>query len=850
MQDLELSTGWQLKQRDPAHDLLADFAAADGWIPASAPGSVYLDLLAAGAIPDPFVGLNENEVQWVGEADWLYRCTFDLPPDAAPALALCFDGLDTFATAWLNGEQVLSSDNMFIPQRVMIGRLARPGANELRILFESAIRHGKAREAARGALQAWNGDVSRVYVRKAQYHYGWDWGPTLMDAGPWRAVRLEAYSARIAEFDCPAEVAVDLATATLPVRVIVEAPHPPTPSPQRGRGGELVVRLDLHGPDGVALAAVTIPVEEGVARHTFTVESPQLWWPTGYGAQPLYRLVATLQSTDDRRTAGGGTGEEGQSVVGGRWSVVEDTRELRLGLRRLRLVQEPIAGEPGTTFLFEVNNTPIYCGGANWIPTDSFIPRVPAERYRAQIQAAADAHMVMLRVWGGGIYEEEVFYDLCDELGLMVWQDFMFACGIYPAYPEFQASVRAEAEAQVRRLRHHPSIVLWCGNNEDYQIAASNEVYDPAFDGDFTTTGFPARAIYERLLPEVCAALDPTRPYWPGSPYGGEDGGDPTFGDRHTWDIWHGVTAPYQDYPKYMGRLVTEFGMQAAPDMATIEAFTPPEERYPESRTFEHHNKAAGGTRRLAVYLNDNLRAPTTLEDYVYATQFVQAEALAAAVRGWRRRWGGPGRYANAGALVWQINDCWPVTSWAFIDYALRLKPAYYALRRELAPLAVGLARGAGGDEVWAVNGTLATLAAELELRAWTLDGEPAAERRQTVTLAPNQATELGMFDFVGGARLVSSARLLVRGEVVARAVAWPEPFKYLTLPDPAVEVARAGDETLRVRAARPAKGVLLAAGDGVAWSNNLLDLLPGDEQTIVARGLGDGEVRVRWLRG
>jgi beta-mannosidase len=850
MRERLLSTGWQLKQRDPARDLPADFAAAEGWVPASAPGSVYLDLMAAGAIADPFVGLNENDVQWVGEADWLYRCSFELPSGEAPALALCFDGLDTFATIWLNGEQVLSSDNMFVPQRVMIERQARPGTNELRILFESALRHGTARAAEPGALQAWNGDVSRVYVRKAQYHYGWDWGPTLLDAGPWRAVRLETYAARIAEIDCPVEVAADLATATLPVRVAVEAPHPPAPSPTPGRGRELTIRLDLLGPDGAALAAVTIPVEQDIAQHTFTVESPQLWWPSGYGAQPLYRLVATLQSAGEQRPIGDGIDDQGQSAVGGRRSAVEDSRALRIGLRRLRLVQEPVEGQPGTTFMFEVNNTPIYCGGANWIPADSFIPRIPAERYRAQIQAAVDAHMVMLRIWGGGIYEEEIFYDLCDELGVLVWQDFMFACGIYPAYPEFQASVRAEAEAQVRRLRHHPSIVLWCGNNEDYQIAASIRAYDPAFEGDFTTTRFPARAIYERLLPEVCAALDLTRSYWRGSPYGGPDGADPTFGDRHTWDVWHGVTAPYQDYPKYIGRLVSEFGMQAAPDMATIEAFAPPEERYPESRTFEHHNKATGGTRRLAIYLNDNLRAPATLEEYVYATQLVQAEALAAAVRGWRRRWGGPGRYANAGALVWQINDCWPVTSWAFIDYALRPKPAYYALRRELAQLAVGLARAAGGAEVWALNGTLAPVEADLELRAWTLDGELAAERRLAVTLTPNQATELGMFNFDAGAQLVAQARLLVRGEVVARAASWPEPFKYLTLPEPAIQVERLGDQTLRVRAARPAKGVLLAAGDGVAWSDNLVDLLPGDQQTIVASGLGDREVRVHWLRG
>jgi beta-mannosidase len=838
MQQLTLSTGWQLKQRDAARDLSDDFAAAEGWIPASAPGSVHQDLLAAGLIPDPFLGLNENDVQWVGEADWLYRCTFELPPDYtdAGALALCFDGLDTFATVWINGTPVLTSDNMFVPQRVPVGPLVRAGANELRILFESAVRRGHERAETYGDLRVWNGDASRVYVRKAQYHYGWDWGPTLMAAGPWRAVRLEAYSARIAEIECPAEVGADLASATLPVRAQVElAPGAPDT--------DLSLRLDLLGPAGEQIATATVPVADGAAQHTFHIDAPQLWWPHGYGEQPFPRLVATLLLW------GVGYGVLASVSPPPNPQLPRDQRELRLGLRRLRLVQEPLEHEPGTTFLFEVNNTPIYCGGANWIPADSFTPRITSARYRAQLQAAADAHMVMLRVWGGGIYEDDVFYDLCDELGLLVWQDFMFACGIYPAYPEFQASVRAEAEAQVRRLRHHPSLALWCGNNEDYQIANSIGVYDMAFDGDFAASTFPARAIYERLLPEVCAALDPTRAYWRGSPYGGQDGNDKSFGDRHTWDVWHGVVAPYQDYPKYIGRFVSEFGMQAAPALATIEAFAPPEERYPQSRTFEHHNQAADGPRRLAIYLSDNVRMPTTLEDYVYATQFIQSEALSAAVRGWRRHWGGPGRYANAGALVWQINDCWPVTSWAFIDYDLHVKPAYYTLRRALAPQALGLARAPGGAEVWAVNGALSPIEGELELRAYTLDGELVAEQRRPVTLAPNQATELGGIELDLRAQLVVGARLLAGGAVIARAALWPEPFKFLALPDPGVAAERLDGEQVRARAARPAKGVLLAAGDDVSWSDNMLDLLPGDEQVVQAHGLGTGEVSARWLR-
>ncbi|MFN8493676.1 MAG: glycoside hydrolase family 2 protein [Caldilineaceae bacterium] len=821
-----LSTNWYVKEREPQRALVEDFANMEGWLPATVPGTVHQDLLAAGRMPDPFIGLNENEVQWIGERDWLYRCQFTLPPDFASTetVALCFDGLDTFATVWLNGQQILVSDNMFIPQRVDVGGLLQAGENDLQILFESAVRIGKAREAEHGPLAVWNGDASRVYVRKAQYHYGWDWGPVLMTAGLWRTVWLEVYTARISDLHCPVTVADDLQSATLPVSVTVET--------GKGAPPELTLQLAVSDPLGNVIDAVTLPVAStnggngaGAVQHTFTVTVPQLWWPRGYGDQPLYHLEATLHQAEAEL----------------------DVREVRLGLRRLQLRQEPLEKEPGTTFLFAINNTPIFCGGANWIPADSFLPRLTPEQYRAWVQLAADGNMVMLRIWGGGIYEDDAFYTACDELGLLVWQDFMFGCGIYPAYPEFQASVRAEAEAAVRRLRHHPCLALWAGNNEDYSIADSIGAYDITFAGDFTTTRFPARAIYERLLPEVCAALDPTRPYWPGSPYGGANPSDGTVGDRHTWDIWHGKMAPYQEYPKFSGRFVSEFGMQALPVRATIESFAPKAERYAESRTLDHHNKATDGPRRLAVYLNDTVRAPANLDDAIYATQLVQAEAVGAAIRGWRRLFGGPGHYAVAGALVWQINDCWPVTSWAVADYYLRTKPAYYVIKRELAPLVVGLAKAAQGAAVWAVNGMQHAVAATLELTLWTLDGAQVAQERRTVTLAPNQATALADFPFDVTVRVVLGARLLVNDIIFSRAALWPEPFKYVTFPDPDLEVTQEGD-VLRLRVTRPAKGVWLTAGDGVTWSDNMLDLLPEDEQTITADGLAGRLVHTRWL--
>jgi beta-mannosidase len=289
--------------------------------------------------------------------------------------------------------------------------------------------------------------------------------------------------------------------------------------------------------------------------------------------------------------------------------------------------------------------------------------------------------------------------------------------------------------------------------------------------------------------------------------------------------------------------------MQALPSLEAIAASIRPEERYPQSRTMEFHNKATDGPRRLVAYLNDTVRVPAALEDYQYATQFMQAEALAAAYRGWRRRWGGPGRYSTAGALVWQLNDCWPVTSWAIVDSLLHPKPAWYVVKRELAPVVVELAHVADGAEVWAVNGLQATLEAELLLRLWQLDGQQVCEERRQVVLAPNQATELERFAYGGESVLVASALLLVPGKVLARAALWPEPFKYLTLPDPGVDVRRLDESTVRVRADRPAKGVWLQGGPEARWSDNMLDLLPGDEQTITAQRFGNAEVQVRWLR-
>lgn len=814
MQTIPLNSGWQLKQILPSEALETARAVNQDWIPAQVPGTVHQDLIAAERIPDPFFGLNENQVQWVGEQDWLYRCVFDLSKEALeqPFVDLCLDGLDTVASVTLNGKLLLQADNMFVPQRLPVRDCLTPGSNELSILFESAWRVGRERQAQYGPLMVWNTDPSRVYVRKAQYHYGWDWGPTLITAGPWRPVYLQAYSARIEDIHCPAEVSADLSQATLPVHIELA-----------GSLDGAQVLLKLEDPQGQAAAETWLTAETHL-DHTFVLEKPELWWPNGHGKQALYTLNV--------------------AIIAARQTLAEGS--LRMGLRRLRLVQEALEGQPGKSFYFEVNNQPVFCGGANWIPADNFLPRVTPEKYRGWLELATRGNMNMLRVWGGGIYENDIFYDLCDELGLLVWQDFMFGCGIYPAYPEFLESVRKEAEANVRRLRNHPCLAIWSGNNEDYQIAQSIGVYDPGFDGDFPSSPFPARQIYEHLLPEVCAALDPTRTYWPGSPYWEKDQENIT-GDSHVWGVWHGHVAPYQDYPKFPARFVSEFGMQAAPHRQLVESFSSPNELFPASRTFDHHNKATDGPRRLAVYLSDNVYLPNDLDSYIYATQFVQAESDAYAVRGWRRRWSGPGRYFTAGALVWQLDDCWPVTSWAIADYTLRTKPAYYAMRRELATVVAGLAHGQNGLEAWVVNGESQERSAAVEFSAWSLLGERLAYTIQDVELPANQTIELNAP--AAPANSVVVARLLYGGKVLAQAMLWPEPFKYLHLPDPHLLVKRMGKGWLELSVLRPAKGVWLDGGAQVVWSDNFLDLVPGEPRLVHGEGLGPSPLQVSWLQ-
>ncbi|EHA54255.1 beta-mannosidase [Pyricularia oryzae 70-15] len=840
-----IDNNWEFKQ--------ADKDGAEFLPVAQFPTNVHLDLLHHKLIPDPFIGKNELDVQWIGEAKWTYRTTFSAPKvsssgDDGVKAVIAFDGLDTFATVLLNGSQILVTDNMFVPERVDVTNEIKEGENELVIHFDSAYLRGwqLVEKYPEHKWGCWNGDVSRLAVRKSQYHWGWDWGPTLMVCGPWRPITLEIYDGRIADLYVETDIPESLDSAKVVAHAVIE-----------GKADR--VRLEISLDDNV-VATETVPIcDSGNTSATFHVQKPSLWYPVRYGKQPLYTVKATLIS-----------GEQGF-----------DTVSKRIGLRRAELVQQPLKDQPGKSFFFRINNIPVFCGGSDWIPADNFLPRITAQKYHDWVKLVADGNQFMIRVWGGGIYEEQAFYDACDELGVLVWQDFMFGCGNYPAWPEMRESIKREATENVKLLRHHPSIVIWAGNNEDYQYQESEGLtYDYADKNpdNWLKTDFPARYIYEKILPDVCAELSPDVYYHPGSPWGdGVNTRDPTVGDIHQWNVWHGTQEKYQNFDKLVGRFVSEFGMEAFPSVKTIDAYLPlgknDPDRYPQSSTVDFHNKAEGHERRIALYLVENMRyAPDPLEQFVYSTQLMQAECLASAYRLWKRQWKGPGREYCAGALVWQINDCWPVTSWSIVDFYLRPKHAYYTVKREMAPLSVGMTRTEhkkAADkytrvnvktkvliEAWGSNLRLDDLTVDVLLKAWDVEtGEETFNEtvEKGFALPANQSTEILSREVpvrkAGDEGRTVCATYLVDpkdGRQLARYVNWPEPLKYLhfTKPEKLVAELVEGGKFVDVSAEYPVKGVAVECeDDDVVFEDNLVDIVPGEVVRIGVRGAKEDTV-------
>jgi beta-mannosidase len=685
---MELSGAWEFRRVGDAV-----------WRNAVVPGCVHTDLLENGLIPDPFYGANEAGLQWIELSDWEYRKIFDLSGGLTERdrLDIVLEGLDTYADVSLNGVRVLEADNMFRTWRIDAKEMLHEGKNELRIVFRSPV------QAVAGRWRSLSRELPggpRILTRKAAYHYGWDWAPRFVTCGAWRPVRLEAWDEARIESVRFVQERLDGARAVLAAEIGIEAV------------GELGATLRIEsggGGTGVVPVERTVAIEPGMNlfRLRFTIERPLLWWPNGLGAQNLYTFTIDLSS-------------------GGR--LIDQARE-RAGLRTIELVTERDGG--GESFFFEVNGAPVFMKGANWVPMDSFLPRIGEERYKAILQGASEAHMNMLRVWGGGVYEDDLFYDLCDELGILVWQDFMFACAMYPGDDEFMRNVEAEAVDVVKRLRNHPCIALWCGNNESSE-GWHNWGWQRRFGyspGDSARIWSDYERLFHRLLPRVVSEHDGTRPYHPSSPrYGRADPRSLSEGDSHYWGVWHDAE-PFGVFDERVGRFMSEYGFQAFPDMRTIEAFAPPSQHHLGSEAMTAHQKHPRGNGLIRTYMERYYPVPDDFESFVYVSQLLQADGVRWAIEAHRRT-----MPRCMGTLYWQLNDCWPAASWSSIDYCGRSKALLHSVHDAFSPYLVSIAEGPGDTlGVYVVSDRPEPESLELELRAMDFSGSVLHEERISV---------------------------------------------------------------------------------------------------------------------
>ncbi|MHB0999603.1 MAG: beta-mannosidase [Armatimonadota bacterium] len=796
----------------------------DGWVKAEVPGSIHVDLMNANVIPDPFYGDNELRTAWVAETDWLYRRTFEIAENvlAQEHILLECDGLDTLATIRLNGEEIAKTDNMFRSYQFYVTGAVIPGMNTVEVEFASPVNFVKPKIGQGNIVSPGDSIPGSPYLRKAMYQWGWDWAPKLPTSGIWRSMRLAGYN--MAKFD-DIHVTQDHhdGKVTLNVRTGIE----------RFSYGKMIIRAKLTSPNGhVTERDAELGTDDTLFNIDFQIDNPQLWWPNGYGDQPLYDLQVQLLGPDENAEA-------------------DDYRRMHIGLRTLELRQEP--DQWGKTFMFVINGVPIFSKGADWVPADQFPSRITWAHYSELIQHAAAANMNMLRVWGGGLYEDDRFFDLCDQHGILVWQDFMFACGHYPVDREMLDNIALEAKDNIRRIRHHPSLALWCGNNEMEWFLAGGWGSDKNEE-----MRKEYLEIYYKLLPEVHAVEDPRTPYWPASPASSEPFKDPNGeneGDGHYWDVWHG-RLPFTAYRDHYYRLMSEFGFESMPSMDTIKTFACPEDWNMTSFVMENHQKNSAGNGLILYYMAQTFQFPKDFEKMVYVSQLLQAEAMRYGVEHWRRN---RNDFRCMGTLYWQYNDCWPVASWASVDYNRRWKALQYFARRFYSPVLLSAEENSTGAKLHVTNDR--TEAFHGTVRWWleTLDGTeiqvgevPAdVPAGSDALVADLDFSDLLNFDTKRQTVLVYE---LYRGEQpLSVGMVSFVPSKHLDLPVANISTTiQESDGCVKVSLTtdKAARYVMLEVpGYAVRFSGNFFDLPAGRAATVTVEcmdGLTAGELAER----
>ncbi len=706
---MKIESNWEFKQADK-----------DDWMPAIVPGTVHTDLMANGVIDDPHYALNEKDVQWIEKEDWIYKTVFEVGADllSKSEVELQFKGLDTYADVYLNGNLILQADNMFIEHRAKVKQLLIEGDNELKIYFHSPVKEGMKKLQQLDYLipaineQAPVNERTNIFTRKAPFHYGWDWGPRLVTSGVWRPVILKAWDNAIVE-DVYLETRKaneQLAEIFSQVEITVN------------KSGKYKLSLYINGNSSGISKVAELNEGTNFIDLPFEIKNPRLWWTNGLGEAYQYQLSFRLEQNN----------------------VINDDYELLYGVRTLRLVQEP--DEVGRSFYFELNGVPVFMKGANIIPSETLTPVISKETYQNMVQNAIDGNMNMLRAWGGAIYPEDYLYQLCNENGILIWQDFMFACNLQPGDEPHLENIKKEAEYNVKRLRNNASMALWCGNNENlhgWHHWGWKEMYTPEIRDYMWRT---YERIFYEILPTAVQKFDSKTSYWSTSPSSYKDQlADRKSGDEHDWTIWFGQK-PFSAYGENVPRFVSEYGLQAFPGMHTISSFSSPEDYFIDSEVMRQRQRSKmeyikpgfDGNDMIKWYMAMYYRVPDAFEDFVYVSQLLQAHAYKTGIEAHRRAM----PYCM-GSLYWQLNDSWPTISWASVDYYGRWKASHYAVREANKEVIVSPVVTNGVFEVYAVSDRLTPFDAQLLVTVMDFYGNKGFTKELSVNVAANTSSKI-----------------------------------------------------------------------------------------------------------
>ena len=862
-----IDSGWEFAERlSPGRDFVLPEGGEKLWLAAQVPGHVHLDLMRNGVIGDPFYRMNERGCAWVDEADWTYRTTFLVDAERMAARGehgrhfLHFHGLDTICRVYPERRPYRCAENFFIPHRFDVTETLREGENVLRVEFDSALRVGRERAEAylgdgtstRGRMAYFN-FAPRAFIRKPQYSFGWDWGPELVSCGIWRNITLETVpAAEIMDWQWTWRNSGDERIELMVTAEIRQ--YEPT------EGMALLANLrpanwyrwaDAAPRQVEQEVAVSAASFQRVTLRLSATKSALAIWNMGprdihadYGPnqQPLYQLSLSLLPTSETTSA--------------RRPI--HRVNVRIGFRHVELIREPDADGKGEGMKFRINGADTFIKGANWIPDHSFPALITPDRLKQRLMQARDAGFNMLRIWGGGLYESDNFYNLCDELGILVWQDFPFACSSYPDdLPEFREQVRQEAVVAVRRIRNHPCLALWCGGNENI------ELFQGRWNGDKQATKFFGDRLIHETLPAVLAEEDPNTPYLPNSPYGGENVTSEDYGDSPITGMSGTPNTPAAPVTGQTTRFRPpvfrrSLASPPLPDLLAWDSCMAPEDKTVSSPVFQWHDKTRKGNETYLNYIRMHYPDPQTFEDLVYYGQCNQADAFTFGVEHWRRLKG-----RCWGTLFWQLNDCWPTHSWAVIDSTGDPKAAYYAAKRFYAPLLLSLYRNGDVVEAHLVNDGLEAISGQLTLRLLSFDGEELQRRVGEATAPANAAsgsvlmltTAANREAFVQGTFRAPDGSLLAENfQLLA------EP-KDLRLPDPMFTItttAKGKDFEVTVSAARFARYIWLTI-EGITtpakYSDNFFHLAPGQTRRIAINALPasmtaeelKARLRLRW---